>query len=57
MAALVNGNAQIVAYHFGHSQEVAMGHYIKEIPEDTAKASLGFQKLLTSVGQQGTENR
>lgn len=56
MARMVNGDAQIVAHHFGHTMEVAMEHYIQPVPEETRRASLGFQNLLSDKGQQGTEN-
>jgi integrase len=57
MANYVNGNAQVVAHHFGHSMEVAMEHYIKPIPEETRRAALALDGELSAYkGQQGTEN-
>jgi integrase len=57
MANSVNGNAQVVAHHFGHSMEVAMEHYIMPVPEETRRAALALDgELSTNKGQQGTEN-
>jgi integrase len=57
MARHVNGDAQVVAHHFGHSMEVAMEHYIKPVPADTRRAALALDgELSANKGQQGTEN-
>jgi integrase len=55
MASQVNGNAQIVAHHFGHTMQVAMTNYIKPVPEDTRKAALALDGFLSDKGQQGTD--
>lgn len=58
MARHVNGDAQVVAHHFGHSMEVAMEHYIKPVPADTRRAALALDgELSANKGQQGTDNR
>ena len=57
MARYVNGDAQAVAHHFGHSMEVAMEHYIKPVPADTRRAALALDgELSANKGQQGTVN-
>ena len=56
MARHVNGDAQLVADHFGHSMEVAMQHYIKGVPEETRRAALALDGQLSNKGQQGTDS-
>jgi integrase len=43
-----NGNTQLTAPQYGHSQRVAEGHYVKPLPDETRKAVLALDAALVS---------
>jgi hypothetical protein len=56
MNRFTNGNSQITAHHFGHTTQVADGHYVKPLPEETRRVALAFDLALSdgNKGQQET---
>jgi len=45
-----NGNAQITAPHFGHSQEIARAKYIKPVPKEQREAGLALDRVFEMLG-------
>ncbi|MGH9523357.1 MAG: tyrosine-type recombinase/integrase [Terriglobales bacterium] len=52
-----NGNTQLTAPQFGHTQRVAEAHYVKPLPDETRKAALALDSALSTALQGTTVDR
>jgi len=57
MNRYTNGNSQVTAHHFGHTQQVADAHYIKPLPEETMVAALKLDQALAGITGQLQDTR
>ena len=55
MNRTTNGNSQITSHLFGHTKAVADSHYVKPLPDESAKAALDFDRRLGDAIAQGLE--